>query len=124
MFFKKCRLPSNYGSPTGFCCFLMGLIISLQIVNSLLNCSVVLHQFCSSYFNISNQDQNWVAKRTEMSELYKMSHAKKSGGFAKSSLAVHKITLKIELLFTYHYYFILFMNGQCAGQCTATAYTT
>lgn len=102
----------------------MGLIISLQIVNSLLNCSVVLHQFCSSYFNISNQDQNWVAKRTEMSELYKMSHAKKSGGFAKSSLAVHKITLKIELLFTYHYYFILFMNGQCAGQCTATAYTT
>lgn len=60
-----------------------------------------------------------------MSELYKMSHAKKSGGFAKSILAAHKITVKIELLFTYYYYyFILFMNGQCAGQSMATAYTT
>lgn len=68
MFFEKYRLPSNFGSQTGFCYFLLELIIPQQIVNRLLNCSAKLHQLCIFYFNISNQNQNFVAKRTKMSE--------------------------------------------------------
>lgn len=75
MFFEKCILPFNC-CQTGFCCFVMGVIISLQTVNMLLNCSVVLRQFCNFYFNISNQDQNWVAKRKEISELQKLAMPK------------------------------------------------
>lgn len=69
MFLEKYRLTSNFGSQTGFRYFLLELIIPQQIVNRLLNCSVEPHQICSFYFNTSNQNRNWVAKRTKMSEL-------------------------------------------------------
>lgn len=69
MFLDKNMLPSNFGSQTGFCYFLLELKIPQQTVNRLLKYSVELHQLCSFYFNISNQNWNWVAKITKMSEL-------------------------------------------------------